>query len=85
MRQSDLVLVKFWVTHIEYFKLATTVALIIGITYGNLLLYHEISEGSMENKISTREYNNRAFYDCFNNPFPADCGSTYFEYTSHYH
>ena len=29
----------------------------------------------MNNNISKLEYNNRTVYDCFNNPFPADCGS----------
>ena len=28
-----------------------------------------------EKKISTLEYNNSTVYDCFNNPFSADCGS----------
>ena len=28
----------------------------------------------MDKKISTLEYNNRTVYDCFNNPFTADCG-----------
>ena len=34
-----------------------------------------VAEGNEDNKISTLEYNNRTVYDCFNNPFTADCGS----------
>ena len=70
MRQSDLVLYKYWVTHSGYFRLTTTVALGMGITDGNLLFCHVISEGSVDKKIPTREYNNRKVYDCFINPFP---------------
>ena len=46
----------------------------MGITYGNLPLFHGNSELSVYNKISTREYNNRKFYDCLNNPLLDDCG-----------
>ena len=49
----------------------------MGITDGKLLFYHGISEGSVDKKISTSEYNNRTVYDCFNNPFTDDCGSPY--------
>ena len=45
MRQSDLVLDKYWVTYSDYFRIATAVALGMGITYGKLLFYHGISEG----------------------------------------
>ena len=34
--------------------------------------------GGVDKKISTREYNNKAVYDCFNSTFSADCGSRYF-------
>ena len=44
----------------------------MGITYGELLFCHGNSEGNVDKKISTREYNNRMVYDCFNNPFTAD-------------
>ena len=70
MRQSDTTLEKYWVTQSGYFILATTVALGIGITDGNLLFCHGISEESTDKKISTIEYNNRTVYECFNNPFP---------------
>ena len=62
-------------THSGYFRLATTVALGIGITDGKILFCRGISEGSVDKKISTREYNKSTFYDCFSNPFPSDCGS----------
>ena len=65
MSQSDLVLEKYWVTHGGYFRLVTTVELVMDITGGKLLFYHGISEGDVDNKISTREYNNRTVYDCF--------------------
>ena len=58
-----------------YFILATTVELGMGITYGKLLLCHGISDGSVEKKFSTREYNRRTVYDCFNNNFSCDFGS----------
>ena len=56
------------------FIIATTVTLGVGITDGNILFYHGVSEGSLDKKIPTRDYNNRTIYDCFNNPFPYDCG-----------
>ena len=62
-------------TQSGYFRLATTVALGMGITYGKLLYCHGVAEGNKDKKISTLEYNNRTVYDCFNNPFTADCGS----------
>ena len=74
MWQSDISLEKYWVTHSGYFRLATTVALGIGITDGKLLYCHGVAEGEKDKKISTLEYNNRKVYDCFNNPFTADCG-----------
>ena len=77
MHQSDLVLEKYWVTQSAYFRLATTVALGMGITDGKLLYCHCVSEGNMDRKISTLQYNNRTVYDCFNNPFIDDFGSPY--------
>ena len=75
MQKSDLVLEKYWVTRSGYFRLATTVALGMGISYGKLLLCHGISEESEDKKITTRELNGRTVYDCFNNLFPCYCGS----------
>ena len=75
MRQSDLLLDKYWVTQSGYFILATTVALGMGIADGKLLYCHGVAEGNEDNKISTLEYNNNTVYDCFNNPFTAYCGS----------
>ena len=75
MRQSDLSLEKYWVTQSGYFILATTVALGMGNTDGKLLYCHGVAEGNKDKKISTLEYNNRTVYDCFNNPFTADCAS----------
>ena len=44
------------------------------IADGKLLFCHVISEESVDKQISTREYNNRAVYDCFNNTFTDDFG-----------
>ena len=74
IRQSGLSLEKYWVTQSGYFRLATKVALVMGIADGKLLYYHGVAEGNVDKTISTLEYNNRMFYDCFNNPFTADCG-----------
>ena len=73
MWQSYLALDKYWVTHSGYFRLATTVVLVMGITYGKLLFCRCITEVSGDKNISTKDYNNRTVYECFNNPFPADC------------
>ena len=48
MHQYDLALDKHWVKNNGYFRLATTVALVVGITYGKLILCHGISEQNME-------------------------------------
>ena len=77
MRNLELALDKYWVTQKGYFRLATTVALGMGIVDGKLLYCHGVAEGNMDKKISTLEYNNRTVYDCFNNPFTADFGSPY--------
>ena len=77
MRKSDLVVDTVLVTQSGYFRLATTLALGMGITDGNILFCHGISEGSVDNKSSTREYNTRKVYEFLNNPFPTDCGSPY--------
>ena len=63
MWQSDLVLDKYLVTQSGYFRLATTVVLGVGITYGKLLYCHVASEGNAEKKISMKEYNHRTVYD----------------------
>ena len=75
VRQYDLLLEKYWLTWSGYFRLATTVALGMGITDGKLLYCHGVAEVNVDKKISTLEYNNRTVYDCFNNTFTADCGS----------
>ena len=75
MRNSDLALDKYWVTQSGYSRLATTVTLGMGISDGKLLYCHGVAEGNEEKIISTLEYNNRTVYECFNNPFTADCGS----------
>ena len=61
-------------TQSGYLRLATPVALGMGITDGSILFCHVISEGSVDKKISRREYNNMVVYDRSNNPFTADCG-----------
>ena len=74
MRKSYIVLEKYWVTQSGYFRLATTVTWGMGITDGKLLYCHGVAEGNKDKKFLTLEYNNRTVYDCFNNPFTADCG-----------
>ena len=76
MRQYDLALEKYWVTQSGYFRLANTVSLGMGITYGKLLYCHGFAEGNLDMKISTLGYNNRTVYDCLNNHFTSDFGST---------
>ena len=49
-------------------------ALGVGITNGNILSFHGITEGSVEKKNWMIEYNNRKVYDCFNKPLPSDFG-----------
>ena len=73
MQKSDIELQKYWVTQSGYFRLATTVALSMGITYGKIPFCNGISEGSEDNKISLRKYSPRAVYDCFNHPFTDHC------------
>ena len=77
MRKYDTELDKYWVTQSGYFRLATIVALGMGITYGKLILCHGISEKSKEKKISMIEYNYRKVYNCFNNNLSVDCGIPY--------
>ena len=55
MRQSDLSLEKYWVTQSGYFRLATTMALGMGITDRKLLYFHGVAEGNVDKKISTLE------------------------------
>ena len=74
MWQYNIAINKYWVNQSGYFRLATTVALVMGIKYGKLLFYHLISEQSKDKNISMREYNDRTVYDCFNSPFSVDCG-----------
>ena len=66
---------KYWLTQSGYFRLATKVALGMGITDGKLLYWCGVIERNVDNKISTLEYNNRTVYECFNNTFTADYGS----------
>ena len=51
MWQSDISLEKYWVTQSGYFRLATTVALGMGITDGKLLYCHGVAEGNNDKKI----------------------------------
>ena len=50
-------------------------ALGMSITYGKLLYCLGVADVNVDKKFSTLDYNNRTVYDCFNNPFKADCGS----------
>ena len=63
MKWYYLALDKYWVTQSGYFRLATSVASGVGITYGKIQLCDSISEESAEKKNSTIEYNNRTVYD----------------------
>ena len=74
MWQSDIALDKYQVTQSGYFRIATTVALVMGITYENLLYCQGVAEVNVDKKISTLEYNNRTVYDCFNNTFTDEIG-----------
>ena len=74
MRHYDIALEEYWVTQSGYFRLATTVALGIGIKDGKLLYCHGVSVGNLDRKMLTLEYNNRMVYDYFNDYFTADCG-----------
>ena len=62
IHKSYLVLDKYQVTQSEYFRIATMVALCMGITDGKLLFCHGISEQIKDKKISMREYNYRTVY-----------------------
>ena len=59
MQYYDIALGKYWVRQSGCLRLANTVALGTGITYGNLLYCHRVAEGYVKKKISTLEYNNR--------------------------
>ena len=74
MHQSELVLEKYCLIQSGYFRLATIVALGMGITYGKLIYCRGVAEVNVDKKISTLDYNNRKFYDCFNNPFTYEFG-----------
>ena len=75
MWQSNLGLEKYWVTQSGYFRLATTVALGMGITYAKLLFSHGVPEQSKDKTISTKEYNDRTVYHCSDNHFSVDSGT----------
>ena len=53
MLNSDLALDKYWVTQSDYFRLATTVSLGMGIIDGKLLYCPGVVEGNLDKKIST--------------------------------
>ena len=68
-RQYDIALEKYWVAQSGYFRLATTVALVICTMDGKLLYCHGVVEENTDKKISTLDSNNRMVYDCLNNTF----------------
>ena len=47
------------------------------ITDSNLLFCHGISEGNVDREIWTLEYKKRTVYECLNNIFTDDFGSSY--------
>ena len=63
MCQYELALEKYWATHGSYFTLAIKMALGMGITDVKLISCHGISEGSADEKISTRKYDHRTSHD----------------------
>ena len=63
MRHYDLALDRYLVTQSGYFRLSPTVELGMDITDGKLLYCHGVSEGEVDIKISTLEYNNRTVYE----------------------
>ena len=46
----------------------------MGITYGRLLYYHCFSEGNVDRKTSTLDYNNSMVYERFDYPFTDEVG-----------
>ena len=74
MRQSNQTLDKYWITQSGYFRLATTVALGMGIIDDNILFCHGISQDSENKTISTKDDNIRTVYDCLINNFTTDFG-----------
>ena len=44
----------------------------MGIINGKLLFYHGISNASDGKNLSTKEYNEKTVYDCFNNTFTSN-------------
>ena len=75
MRKTDTALDQYWVTHSGYFRLATTLALGMGIIYVKILFCHGISQESEGGNISMGDYKNRTVYDFFDNIFPDYFGS----------
>ena len=65
MHKSDLVLDKYWLTQSGYFILLITVTLGMGITYGELLFFHVVSDQARDKKFSMREYNSRIVHYFF--------------------
>ena len=59
-----------------YFILATTVTVGMGIIDSNILLFHGIPWQIKYNTIAIIEYNDRAVYDCFDDPFSVDSVNT---------
>ena len=51
MRQYDLVLDKHWVKQSSYYRLATTLALRMGIADGKFLYCHVVAEGNVDKTI----------------------------------
>ena len=62
MRQSYLAVEKYWVTQSVHFRLVTKVAFGLGIADGKILFCHGISEGNVDKKILTLDYNDRIVY-----------------------
>ena len=69
MRQYGLALEKYWVMQSGYFRIGTTVALSVGITYAKILLCRGIGTDNKYKAVSMREYNDRTVFGYFNNPF----------------
>ena len=74
MWQSGLSLENYLATNSGLFYTYNFIVIGNGVTAGNILFCHGISEVSLERIFLTIEYNNRTFYECFNNPFPDYAG-----------
>ena len=75
-RQYYLALEAFWVTHLGWLRLCTTVAIGMTITFFHKLFRYGVKRDYYEKLISIREFSERLAQDCFNNLFSTDTGTS---------